>query len=496
MERKITRVDTIPQINSSLPNTGKTRRVAAYARVSTDKTEQQNSYENQLDYYPKLVESRPDWEFIALYSDEGISATSTKNRDGFNQLINDALDKKFDLIITKSISRFARNTVDSLTTVRKLKAAGVEVWFEKEDLFSFDSKGEFMLTLLSSLAQEESRSISENTAWAIRKNMANGIYSMPYGRFLGYEKGNDGKPSVVEDEAAVVRRIYRLFLEGRSTIRIAEILSAEEIPSPGGCENWLKNTVRSILTNEKFAGNALLQKKYTADFLTKKQMRNCGELPQFFVEDGHDAIVSQAVFDEVQKRISINSKYTQPDINFLSNKVFCGVCGGMFGRRIIANYKEGHEHRKYRRIVWRCEQVHGKGKFCKSLVLYEASVAFLFNWAILEILKTRPEIVKQCLRLVYDSLDEINNRGTKENRKAEIATFLSNFAQRSPLDIPFDDVAWRVLIQRVVVTQDGYMQFFFRCGEKFIYEIPRFSMRSYNFIAGSVLEESLRVDGE
>ena len=380
MERKITRVDTVPQIKSSLPNAGKTRRVAAYARVSTDKMEQQNSYENQLDYYPKLVENRPDWEFIALYSDEGISATSTKKRDGFNQLINDALDKKFDLIITKSISRFARNTVDSLTTVRKLKAAGVEVRFEKEDLFSFDSKGEFMLTLLSSLAQEESRSISENTTWAIRKNMADGIYSMPYSRFLGYEKGYDGKPFVVADEAAVVRRIYRLFLEGRSTIRIAEILSAEGIPSPGGCEKWRKATVRSILTNEKFAGNALLQKKYTADFLTKKQMRNCGELPQFFVEGGHDAIVSQAVFDEVQKRIRINSKYTRPDINFLSNKVFCGVCGGIFGRRIRANYKEGNERFKYKCAIWRCEHVYGKSKSCKSPTVYEAQAAFLFEY--------------------------------------------------------------------------------------------------------------------
>ena len=188
--------------------------------------------------------------------------------------------RKIDLIVTKSVSRFARNTVDSLTTVRKLKEKGVEVYFEKENIYTLDSKGELFITIMSSLAQEESRSISENVTWGQRKRMADGKVTMPYGRFLGYRKGEDGFPEIVPEEAEVVKLIYKSFMEGLSYYKIAQLLMSRNIPAPAGGEKWYTRTVESILTNEKYKGSALLQKKFTMDFLTKKQKVNEGEVPQ------------------------------------------------------------------------------------------------------------------------------------------------------------------------------------------------------------------------
>ena len=192
------------------------RRVAGYARVSTDSDKQFTSYEAQVDYYTRYIQNNPEWEFVAVYTDEGISATNTRHRDGFNQMISDALAGKIDLIVTKSVSRFARNTVDSLSTIRKLKENHIEVYFEKENIWTFDSKGELLLTIMSSLAQEESRSISENVTWGQRKRFADGKVSLPYKQFLGYEKGPDDIPVVVEEEAKIVRCIFALFMAGKT----------------------------------------------------------------------------------------------------------------------------------------------------------------------------------------------------------------------------------------------------------------------------------------
>lgn len=199
------------------------RRVAGYARVSTDKDEQFTSYEAQVDYYTKFITSHPDWEFVKVYKDEGISGLGTRKRDGFNEMIKDALSGGMDLIITKSVSRFARNTVDSLVTIRKLKEKGVEVYFEKENIYSLDGKGELLLTIMSSLAQEESRSISENVTWGQRKRFSDGKVSLPYKQFLGYDRGQkkDDPPVVNPDQAAIVRRIYRDFMAGKTVGAIA-----------------------------------------------------------------------------------------------------------------------------------------------------------------------------------------------------------------------------------------------------------------------------------
>ena len=208
------------------------RRVAAYARVSTDSDEQKTSYDAQVDYYTKYIKERSDWEFVGIYTDEGISATNTKHRDGFNRMVADALDGKIDLIVTKSVSRFARNTVDSLSTIRKLKEHNIECYFEKENIWTFDSKGELLLTIMSSLAREESRSISENVTWGQRKRFADGKVNLPYKQFLGYRKGADGFPEVVPEEAIVVHRIYTRFMGGLTPGAVAKELTADGIPTP------------------------------------------------------------------------------------------------------------------------------------------------------------------------------------------------------------------------------------------------------------------------
>ena len=234
------------------------RKVAAYARVSTDLEEQQTSYEMQVKYYTEHIKGNPDWEFVGVYSDEGISGTSTAHREGFKQMIADALAGKIDLILTKSISRFARNTVDCLTTIRKLKEKGVEVEFEKEGIKTLDASGELLITIMSSLAQEESRSISENTKWGRRKRMSKGMFNMPYKIFLGYDPGPDYKPVINEEQAETVRLIYQWYLDGLTLSQICRRLEGMGVKSPAGGSRWHTGTVRSILTNEKYKGSALL----------------------------------------------------------------------------------------------------------------------------------------------------------------------------------------------------------------------------------------------
>ena len=212
------------------------RRVAAYARVSTNDEEQANSYEAQVSHYTRHIQENPEWEFVSVYADKGITGTSTKKREQFNDMVQDALAGKINLIITKSVSRFARNTVDTLTTIRLLKEHGVEVYFEEQNIYSLDSKGELLLTIMSSLAQEESRNISENVTWGMRKRFADGKVALPYKQFLGYKKGADGIPEIVPEEAAIVKLIYRLFMEGKSPAYIARFLSTSNIflRLPGG----------------------------------------------------------------------------------------------------------------------------------------------------------------------------------------------------------------------------------------------------------------------
>nr|WP_223804475.1 recombinase family protein [Lactococcus sp. S-13] len=273
MSKKVTTIPaTISKFNQTAITQMKKRRVAAYARVSTEQEEQQTSYEAQIDYYTTYIQGREDWDFAGMYSDEGITATNTKKRIGFQKMITDALDGKIDLIVTKSVSRFARNTVDSLTTVRQLKEKGVEIFFEKENIWTLDSKGELLITIMSSLAQEESRSISENVSWGHRKRFADGKVTVPFKRFLGYDMGPDRNLVVNPEQAKIVKRIYALFLKGKPYYAIAKLLTEENVPKANHDGTpWNAGHIKSILTNEKYKGDALLQKYYTVDFLTNEK---------------------------------------------------------------------------------------------------------------------------------------------------------------------------------------------------------------------------------
>lgn len=395
------RVTTIPatsrRFTASPLAVAARRRVAAYARVSTDQEEQLTSYEAQVDYYTGYIQSRDDWEFVSVYTDEGISGCSTKRREGFKRMVADALAGKIDLIITKSVSRFARNTVDSLTAIRQLKEKGVECFFEKENIWTFDGKGELLLTIMSSLAQEEARSISENVTWGQRKRFADGKYSLAYSRFLGYDRGEDGGLVINEEQAETVRLIYWLFLEGYTPHRIARELTERKILTPGGATKWSPSTVGSILTNEKYKGDALLQKSYTPDFLTKKQVANQGEVKQYYVEDDHPAIINPEVFDMVQQELMNrrNSQGRYSGVDRLAAKLRCGQCGGSFGPKVW------HSNSKYRRVVYQCNGKYKHG--CTTPHVDEQQIEALFVTAVNELLAEKGEIIAN-LRVVLDTL--------------------------------------------------------------------------------------------
>ena len=374
MAKSVTTIPaTLSRFTAAPINSTKKRRVAAYARVSTDNEEQLTSYEAQIDYYTNYINGRDDWEFVGVYPDEGITGTNTKKREQFRQMVADALDGKIDLIITKSVSRFARNTVDSLTTIRKLKEHNVEVYFEKENIWTFDSKGELLLTIMSSLAQEESRSISENCTWGQRKRFADGKVTVPFKRFLGYDMGPDHNLVVNPEQAKLVKRIYGMFLQGQSPFQIARTLTEEGIPSPGGKDHWNPSNIKSILTNEKYKGDALLQKSFTVDFLTKKKKANEGEIPQYYVKDNHEAIIDPETFEMVQTLMTTRTKgrNRKSSVSIFSSKVKCGDCGSWYGPKVW------HSNDAYRKVIWQCNHKFD-GQKCTTPTLNEEQIKALF----------------------------------------------------------------------------------------------------------------------
>ena len=434
------------------------RRVAGYARVSTDSEEQLTSYEAQVDYYTRYIRSRPEWEFVAVYTDEGISATNTKKRDGFNRMVQDALDGKIDLIVTKSVSRFARNTVDSLTTVRKLKEKGVEVYFEKENIWTLDSKGELLITIMSSLAQEESRSISENVTWGQRKRFADGKISIPYGQFLGYRKGADGLPEIVPEEAKIVKSIYRMFIEGKTTNAIAKHLTQEGISTPAGKENWMRQTVESILRNEKYKGAALLQKKFTVDFLQKKMKVNEGEVPQYYVENSHEAIISPEEWEKVQMELSRrknSGRRTHCNSPFAA-KLVCGDCGEYYGSKVW------HSTSKYRRTIWQCNAKFKGEEKCRTPHLYEEDLKEYFVIALSRLLADREALLEDG-RLIRRELLDCSAIDTESNEILQELEVVSGLIKRcvdenatQPLDQAAYIDRYNSLVERYEKLQTRY----------------------------------------
>ena len=294
-----------------------------------------------------------------------------------------------DFVITKSISRFARNTTDCLELVRKLLDLNIYIYFEKENIWTFDNKGELLLTIMSSLAQEESRSISENVTWGQRKRMADGKVSFAYSRFMGLDKDKEtGKIVVNPEQANVVKLIFRLFLEGLTPHAIAVELTNRSIKTPGGKDVWNQQTVRRMLSNEKYKGDVLLQKEFTVDFLQKKMKKNEGEVPQYYVEGNHEAIISPAVFDMVQaelaKRKHSGSRYS--GVSIFSNKIKCGDCGGWYGSKVW------HSTDQYRKVVYRCNHKY-KDEKCQTPHVTEDEVKALFIKAYNELISEKKEII-------------------------------------------------------------------------------------------------------
>ena len=335
-------------------------RVAAYCRVSTDDEEQLTSYEAQQEYYTEKIMTNKEWTMAGIFADEGITGTSARKRPEFLRMIRMCKQKKIDLILVKSISRFARNTVDCLNYIRTLKELGIAVYFEKENINTLSAESEMLITMMGAFAQAESESISANVKWGKRKAMADGKAIIQYQKLYAYEKGEDGSPQIIPEQAEVVQQIYKRFLAGASLRNIQEWLEQEQIPNVTGEQGWTIRTVRNILTNEKYCGDVLLQKTFIQDCISKKVIKNTGQLPQTLVQNHHEGIVDREIFDAAQAEFARRNAGKSPSKKnaptgltsyaskyALSERLVCGECGTLY-RRCTWNI------RGKRKIVWRC----------------------------------------------------------------------------------------------------------------------------------------------
>ena len=544
-------VTVIPPRTRVLPGmptpSARPKRVAAYARVSTNSEEQLTSYEAQVKHYTEYIKCREhtdNWQFVEVYTDRGITGTSTAKREGFNRMMQDALAGKIDLIITKSVSRFARNTVDTLTAIRRLKEHGVEVYFEEQNIYTLDGKGELLLTIMSSIAQEESRNISENVTWGIRKRFADGKVSMPYKRFMGYRRGEDGIPKIVEAEAQIVRGIFRRFLEGATGTMIAKELNEADVPCPA-CKirlgedeieaekadrkkaRWSASTVESILTNEKYKGDAILQKTYCTDYIQKTFVENDGsEIPKYYAQNSHPAIISAEVFDLVQMELewrkSLNGSYSGKSC--FASRVVCGDCGAFYGSKVW------HSTDIYRRVIWRCNEKYIGEKKCTTPYVTQEELEKAFVSVMQRVLQEKDAItaacqkklveldtaelgaevarleneassIAECLRKLveenarvqrdqkeyqreydrrvveYDrinaqiqTIEDRNRDKGKRRRKLEI--FLG-FLKKVEVCEASEPYTFVTLVENVVVERDGRLQFYFRNGMQYEYQLMK-----------------------
>ena len=367
-------------------------RVAAYCRVSTDTDEQATSYEAQIEHYTDYIEKHPGWELAGIYADDGISGTNTKKREEFNRLIEDCMAGKVDMVVTKSISRFARNTLDCLKYIRQLKDKNIAVFFEKEAINTLDAKGEVLLTIMASLAQQESQSLSQNVRLGLQYRYQQGKVQVCANRFLGYDKDEDGNLVINPEEAEVVKRIYREYLGGKSYYQIGKELSEDGIRTAAGNDYWLASTLKKILTNEKYIGDALLQKTVTTDFLNKKRV-----VPQYYVEGSHEAIIPRELFMQVQEEMVRRARLKTGSGNrrvysgkyALSSTIYCAHCGDIFQRTQWFIRDE-------RLPVWRCACRLNRKKSkidCPSRTLYESDLHAAVVQAINQVIAQKDDLM-------------------------------------------------------------------------------------------------------
>ena len=411
------------------------KRVAAYCRVSTDSDEQETSYDAQVNHYATYIEAHPGWTLAGIYADQGISGTQASKRPEFTQLIEDCEAGAVDLVITKSISRFARNTLDCLNYIRKLKALSIPILFEKENINTMEGTGEVLVTILASLAQQESASISANIRMGIEYGFQEGKCRFNYSDFLGLTKNpQTGKIEIVPGEADTIRRIFRDYLDGFSTSNIASRLTEEGVSPPAGGTKWYATTVDYILRNEKYCGDLLMQKYFTKDFLTHKVVKNEGQRPQYFIENNHDPVVPKEIFyqvqGEMQRRIvspKAAGKYA------LSGKVVDGITKVPY-HRFSSKSDRGV-------VYWRPETSAGKRRKAGGREEEELKAAVL--WAFTQLPKHRDEIEKELKEVAVDEISRID---------AEIAqSFSDGEAERDKLYLSRAELANRGVGLRILL---------------------------------------------
>lgn len=442
----------------------KALRVAAYCRVSTLQEQQETSYEAQVNYYTEKIKSNLNWKLAGIYADDGKSATSTKKRSNFQAMIDDCLAGKIDMVITKSISRFARNTVDSLMNIRKLKEKNIAVFFEKEGINTLEGNGELLITILSSQAQEESRNISENCHWGIVRKFENGKVIVNHSKFLGYTKDKEGNLVIVPEEAELVRRIFRLFLEGNSSYGIKRMLEADGILTVTGNTEWHATVIDKMLSNEKYMGDALMQKTYTVDFLTKKKVLNKGIVPKYYIEDNHEAIIPKELFNRVQeekarrtaiyrpaarkKDAPVKGKYSAKYI--LSDIMVCAECGQPYRRQVWTKYG-------IKKAVWRCDNrlKHGSKRCKYSPTLKEDSIHEAIMSAINSVVEDQGEFVQafreNVIRIIgnYSAQAEPTQYDEKiEQLQQEMMRLIEDSAKTECADDAFDK-EYRIIADKI-----------------------------------------------
>ena len=421
IKKNISVIPAVPAHAAEGSQQTKLLRVAAYCRVSTLQEQQESSYEAQVNHYREKIQNHPGWKLAGIYADDGKSATSTKKRLDFQAMMEDCMAGKIDMVLTKSISRFARNTVDALTNIRKLKEKNIPVIFEKESINTMEGSGELLLTILSSQAQEESRNISENVKWGLKRKYEKG--EMLVRRMFGYGKGTDGQLYIIPEEAEVVRLIYGKYLEGESLNSIARLLKEKGIKTIRGNTEWNVNSIRTILINEKYIGDTMAQKTFTTDYLTKARKENQGELQKYYVENAHEAIIPREVFYKVQEelhlRANIYKKSSKKETESkgkhsgkyaLSKITVCKECGCEYRRQIWSKYGE-------KKAVWRCEnRLRNGARYCKDSPTIEESVLHrAVLQAINQVLENKGDFIQTFRKNVVTALIH----GTEDSEYAE-----------------------------------------------------------------------------
>ncbi len=402
-----------PKSREEIRQSERRLRVAAYCRVSTDQEEQESSYEAQIGYYTEKINSNFEWQMAGIFADEGITGTQAKKRPEFLKMIRLCRQRKIDVILTKSLSRFARNTVDSLNYIRELKALGIAIIFEKENINTIETDTEMMLTIMSCFAQAESESISKNVSWGIRQSFKNGNVPIQYAKLLGYKKGENGLPEIVPEEAEIVKEIFRSYLDGMSLKQIADSLNSRGVKTKHKRTTWHSEIVKSILVNEKYTGDALLQKSYITDCITKKSRKNNGELPMYLVKNHHEPIISRADFNRVQEEMArrgakkaIANKLGKTEQGkysakyALSELLICGECGSHY-RRVTWTAKG------FKEIKWRCINriQYGKKKCHSSPTVDEQALHKAIVSAINEFCEVKDDVAKALRESITEVLD-------------------------------------------------------------------------------------------